>query len=179
MFYVISFSDLQVARAVSQKQTCYYMLIFFLHCMYNVVLTLWNCCSHLCMPRQKQILHKRLQSILSCKIVIVPLPTKFFIFFTGKSVCRKFPFFNYKCAKRSSKMSSQVSYCNMLFYSTSIYHICVCDLFTSTVLDAAVSTVYRAYMRVNLHGYDQKHTVAYYYACEATSIPLSTHWVYK
>lgn len=98
-----------------------------------------------------------------------------YYFFAGKSVCGRFPLFNYKRAK----MSSQVSYCNMFFYSTSIYHICVCDLFTSTLLDAVVSTEYRVYMRVNLHGYDQKHTVAYYYACEATSIPLSTHWVYK
>ena len=94
-----------------------------LRCMYNVVLTLWNCCSHLCMPRQKQILHKRLWSILSCKIVIVPLPTKFF--FTGKSVCRRFHLFNYKCAKEAAKMASQVSYCNS-FFIIQIFIISLC-----------------------------------------------------
>lgn len=122
MFYVISFPDLQVARAVSQKHTCYYMLIFFLHCMYNVVLTLWNCRSHLCMPRQKQILHKRLQSILSCKIVIVPLPTKFFIIFLQENpFAEDFPFSTTSVQKCRARLA--IATC---FFIVQVFIISVC-----------------------------------------------------
>lgn len=77
------------------------------------------------MPRQKQILHKRLRSILSCKIVIVPLPTKFFTFLQENPFAEDFPFSTTSVQKEAAKCRARLVIATC-FFIVQVFIISVC-----------------------------------------------------